>query len=223
MDASRREVLFHFDVVSPYSWLALMQAERFAETHRVRWVLRPVVYAALLGATGLVGPVEVPVKRRYTLLDVQRSARRAGLELAGPPAHPFRSIEALRTICLFADEPRVLALAAALANAAWGEGRSLNEIEVLVEVVGRVGLDPRQLDQRIADERIKSRLRQNTEDALALGVFGVPTFVLEGELFWGHDRLDQLADRLSGRSSIDAELLERMLGRPQAVVRRPAS
>lgn len=223
MTGSGREVLFHFDVVSPYSWLALMQAERFAETHGVRWKLEPVVYAALLGATGLVGPVEVPAKRRYTLLDVQRSARRAGLALAGPPAHPFRSIEALRTICLFAEDSRVLALAAALANAAWGQGRSLNDLEVLSAVVGQVGLDPRELGARIADARIKARLRKNTDDALTRGVFGVPTFALDGELFWGHDRMDHLADRLAGRSPIDQALLEEMLARPQAVVRRGAS
>jgi len=221
--AEGRAVLLHFDVVSPYSWMALMQAERFAETHRVRWIVRPVVYGALLGATGLVGPVEVPAKRRYTFLDVQRSARRIGLRLAGPPAHPFRSIEALRTICLFADDSRVLVLATNLADAAWGEGRSLNDLGVLIDVVGRTGLDASDLGARITDERIKSHLRRNTDDAVALGVFGVPTFALDGELFWGHDRMDHLADRLAGRSSIDEELLERMLGRPQVVRRRGTS
>ena len=218
-----REVLFHFDVVSPYSWLALMQAERFAETHGARWVLRPVVYAALLEATGLVGPAEVPSKRRYTFLDVQRAAERAGLGLTGPPAHPFRSIEALRTICLFADEPGAVRLAAGVANAAWGEGRSLNDPEVLADAVRHAGFDARDLGVRIAHEPVKAKLRQNTDDALALGVFGVPTFVLEGEPFWGHDRMEHLADRLAGRSSIDADLLERMLGRPQAVRRRGAA
>jgi 2-hydroxychromene-2-carboxylate isomerase len=217
---TQRDVLLHFDVVSPYSWIALMRAERFAADHGVRWIVRPVVYAALLEAHGLVGPVEVPAKRRYTFVDVQRSAARAGLRLAGPPAHPFRSIEALRTICLFADEPGVLDLAAGLADAAWGDGRSLTDSAVLADIVAHAGLDARNLAERISDERVKSRLRSNTDEALRLGVFGVPTFVLDGELFWGHDRLEHLAERLDGRSVVDTGLLERMLGRPQAVERR---
>ena len=220
---STRDVLFHFDLVSPYSWLALMQAERFAATHGVRWIARPVVYAALLEATGLVGPVEVSAKRRYTFLDVARAASREGLRLTGPPAHPFRSIEALRTICLFADEPGAVRLSARLADAAWGQGRSLTDLAVLADVVAGAGLDARDLASRIAGEPIKARLRQNTDDALALGVFGVPTFVLDREPFWGHDRMEHLADRLAGRFPIDADLLERMLGRPQAVRRRGAA
>lgn len=218
---AEREVLFHFDVVSPYSWLALMRAEGFAREHDVRFTLKPVVYAALLQSTGLVGPVEVPSKRRYTMLDVQRAALRAGVELTGPPAHPFRSIEALRTICLFLDRPGALRLSAALADAAWGAGRSLADPAVLVDVVESCGFDGRDLVARIADDRVKAALRANTDEALARGVFGVPTFALDGELFWGHDRLDHLADRLSGRFPIDRPLLERMLARPQAVVRRP--
>ncbi len=217
---AQRDVLFHFDVVSPYSWIALMVAERFAVDHGVRWIARPVVYAGLLEATGLIGPVEVPAKRRYTLLDVQRAAARAGLRLVGPPAHPFRSIEALRTICLFAGEPDVLRLSARLADAAWGEGRSLTDPTVLADVVESVGFDARDLAERIRDERVKARLREHTDQALALGVFGVPTFVLDGELFWGHDRLDHLADRLDDRTKVDTALLERMLERPQAVRRR---
>jgi 2-hydroxychromene-2-carboxylate isomerase len=219
--SAEREVLFFFDVVSPYSWLALMRAEGFAREHGVRWVLHPVVYAALLGSTGLVGPVEVEAKRRYTMLDVQRAALRAGVKLTGPPAHPFRSIEALRTICLFADRPGALGLAAALADAAWGKGRSLADPAVLADVVEGCGLVAQDLAARIADERIKTALRRSTDDALARGVFGVPTFALDGELFWGHDRLDHLADRLAGRFPIDRALLDHMLARPQAVIRRP--
>jgi 2-hydroxychromene-2-carboxylate isomerase len=216
-----RDVLFFFDPVSPYSWIALMRAERFAADHGVRWIPRPIVYAALLDAHRLVGPVEVPAKRRYTFIDVQRSAARAGLRLVGPPAHPFRSIEALRTICLFAGDPAELALAARIADAAWGEGRALTDLAVLTDIVSRAGLDARGLAERIADERVKTQLRRNTDEALGLGVFGVPSFVLDGELFWGHDRLEHLADRLAGALPLDPGLLERMLGRPQAVQRRP--
>ena len=124
-------VRFYFDFISPYSWLALMQAEEFARLHDVRWELHPVVYSALLDATGLLGPAEVPAKRRYTFHDVVRCAGQLGFRLTGPPEHPFRSLEALRTSCLFRDEPQALRLAMRLADTCWGEGRPLTDAAVL--------------------------------------------------------------------------------------------
>jgi 2-hydroxychromene-2-carboxylate isomerase len=185
----------------------------------VRWELRPVVYAALLEDHGLVGPVETAAKRRYTIHDVARSARRLGLRLVGPPAHPFRSIEALRTLVLFRDDPRALRLAVALSDACWSGGRALTDLGVLSGVVSGVGLDAADLGERIAAGPIKEALRRSTDEALAQGVFGVPTFVLDGELFWGHDRMDQLAGRLSGEPPAFADA-EPMLARPAGVVRR---
>src|SRR5436309_15055247 len=143
-------VRFYLDFVSPYSWLALMQAEPFAVEHGVHWEPRPVVYAALLDAHGLIGPVETPAKRRYTSQDVARSAHRLGLRLAGPPEHPFRSLEALRTLYLFRREPQAFRLAVQLSDACWGEGKSLNELDVIRDVVTRFGLSPEGLEQRVS-------------------------------------------------------------------------
>src|SRR5262245_25167032 len=98
-------VLFFFDFVSPYSWLALMGAPAFEKAHGVRFDLRPIVYAKVLEAHGLFGPVETPVKRRYTIHDVARCARRLGLRFFGPPEHPFRSLAALRVATLHRETP----------------------------------------------------------------------------------------------------------------------
>src|SRR5262245_17075723 len=141
----RPRLPFYLDFVSPYTWMALMQAEPFAAEHRLTWEPRPVVYAALLEAHGLVGPVETEAKRRYTFQDVARCAHRRGLHLAGPPEHPFRSLEALRTLELFRREPQALTLAVRLSDACWGAGRRLTDLDVLRDVVSEVGLDAREL------------------------------------------------------------------------------
>ena len=75
-----------------------IHGDGFAAEHGIRWEMRPIVYAALLDAHGLVGPAETPAKRRYTFHDVVRTARHLGLRFEGPPTHPFRSLEALRKI-----------------------------------------------------------------------------------------------------------------------------
>lgn len=159
--------------------------EGFAAERDVAWEIRPVLYAALLDAADLVGPAESPVKRRYTVRDVARSAALLGVPLVGPPAHPFRSLEALRATTLFLDEPHTLALAVALARAAWGEGRDLTRIETIAEVIAATGLDASDLADRIATPAAKAEVRRLTGDAIEGGVFGVPTFGLDGELFGG--------------------------------------
>lgn len=217
-----RSVPFYLDFVSPYTWLGLMQAEQFAADRAIAWEVRPVVYAALLQANGLVGPAETESKRRYTFRDVVRSAHELGLRLSGPPEHPFRSLDALRVAFSFRQEPQALRLAVRLSDACWGEGRRLTDPAVLAEIVTEVGLDASRLEKRIAQPEVKQGLRALTDEALAQGVFGVPTFVLDGELFWGHDRLGQLARKLAGQGPPESGLTRKILERPQGVVRKGA-
>lgn len=215
-----RDVPFWLDFVSPYTWLALMRAPAFEREHGARFAPRPIVYAKLLESHGMLGPVETPAKRRYTFHDVARCARRQGLRLVGPPEHPFRSLAVLRVATLFLSEPTALVLCAALADAAWSRGLDLTRFEVLARVVAESGLDARDLETRSGAAEIKEALRKETAEAVERGVFGVPTFLHDGQLFWGHDRMDQLGESLSGRLDRSAAAdAESMLDRPVGVVR----
>ena len=215
-----RSVRLYFDFISPYSYLALTQVERFGEEHGIEWTVRPILYAAVLERRGLIGPAEEPIKREYTTRDIVRAADRLGVPLVGPPEHPFNSLAALRTVCVAQDDPRALALAVRLSSMCWGEGQPLTHPETLIAAADECGLMTAGLTERIGSPEIKERLRANTEEALDAGVFGVPTFVWEGELFWGHDRLDHLADRLSGRIGSPAERGAVLASRPRGVERR---
>lgn len=213
-----RRVALYFDFVSPYSWLALASASAFGRKHGVEWDLVPVVYGAILDATGLRGPAEVEVKRRHLFRDVERCAERSGLPLVGPPAHPFRSLDALRAVCLFRGDPRCTDLAIELARACWELGKDLTDLEVIGACVARVGLDASDL---AAGTRAQAdSLRQLTAGALEAGVFGVPTFAWNGELFWGHDRMDHLAARLDGALPPAGALTRELLGRPRGIDRK---
>ena len=139
--ASRHPVDLYFDFVSPYSYLALSQVEAFAQRHSIEWKLRPVVYGALLNATGLIGPAEVAVKRRYTFRDILRAAQLLEIPLVGPPSHPFRSLEALRAVWLYRDHELGLPFAVALATACWGDGRPLTELETGASLSGSLSVD----------------------------------------------------------------------------------
>ena len=149
-----------------------------------------------------------------------RCAQRLSIRLTGPPEHPFRSVEALRTLYLFRREPAALRLAVGLSDACWGQGRRLTHVDVLRDVVDRAGLDATQLAERMASVGVKNGLRALTDEAVGLGVFGVPTFVVDGELFWGHDRLEHLAERLGGTAPPAADRVRDLVDRPRGADRK---
>jgi 2-hydroxychromene-2-carboxylate isomerase len=213
---------FFFDVVSPYAWLGwhelnLRRAELGVAVDAV-----PVLFGVLLGARGGVGPAEIPEKRAYTFRDVQRCARLAGLRLEGPPRHPFNPLQALRLCAAVSDPEARFHLAGALLNAAWAEGRDLESEETLRGVLTTLGL-ALELLPATGSSAVKDSLRAHVDRALALGVFGVPTFAVGTELFWGHDRLPHVAAFLCGDLGVDEALLAQILARPRGLDRRARS
>ena len=142
-------------------------------------VMRPVVFGAILKHWGQLGPAEIEPKRAHTYRLVTFQAQQAGVTLRFPPRHPFRSLEALRLLAaLDSPAPAVRAVF----DFIWAEGRDPSdpgEAEALRERLGAP----------VPDEAAKERLRLWTEEAIARGVFGVPTLAIGAELFWGADAM----------------------------------
>jgi len=207
------EVRFFFDFLSPYSCLALLRAEAFEREHSVAFALRPVPLGTLLNHHEIKGAGVVPAKRAYVAADIQRVAELQGVSFPGPPIHPFMSFDALRLVVLFREDPRCLELCRELARECWCEGADLADREVLARIAQSVGLDGANLDAQLLDRDIKRLVRAYTAEALELGVFGVPTFAFEDELFWGQDRMDSLAARIDGKVSSPLERAAELLAR----------
>ncbi|MBY0339284.1 MAG: DsbA family protein [Acetobacteraceae bacterium] len=171
------ELVWYFDPVSPFAHLALPAVERLAARRAV--ILRPVVFGAILKHWGQLGPAEIEPKRRHTYRLVTFQAQQAGLALRFPPRHPFRSLEALRLLAaLDSPAPAVRAVF----DFIWGEGRDPSDPGEAEALRQRLGAPP-------PDEGAKERLRLWTEEAIARGVFGVPTLAAGSELFWGADAM----------------------------------
>jgi 2-hydroxychromene-2-carboxylate isomerase len=198
--AARLPVCWVFDVLSPFAYLACARLGELPPDVELRIV--PVLFAALLDHFGQRGPAEIPSKRRFTYRFVLWRARKLGLPLRMPPAHPFNPLAALRLVIAAGSDLRA---AATVLQAAFGEGRDLTDPAVIAELAARLGVaDPH---SALADPLVKQRLRDNTQWARSRGVFGVPTLVIGEELFWGHDAFDMALDYLGQPQAFaDAEM-----------------
>lgn len=207
-------VRFYFDFLSPYSYLASQLVAQAPEYQALELDLRPIVFGTLLSRLGVKGPGEVPARRRHGLQDILLLCQAYGLPLAGPPTHPFNSIYALRSVVAVEDPRRRLALTVRYFRAAWGDGESLEDLSVLRRCLAEVGIeqDP---EAAATTKENRQRLKSYTEELLEAGGFGVPTFAVDGLLFFGHDRLALLRRYLDGGLDPRPEQLAELLARPQ--------
>lgn len=196
-------IRFLFDYVSPYACLASTQIRALAAAHGRAVEPVPVLFAGMLEATGARGPAEIPAKRTYTGRHVLRLAAALGVPIDAPATHPFNPLAALRITTAIDDPNDRFRLFDALYRAAWAEGVRVDDAEVVARIATAAGLDGASLAARAKAPEIKARLRQATDEAIAQGVFRVPTMIADGELFWGVDSLPLLDRFLAGEDSID--------------------
>jgi 2-hydroxychromene-2-carboxylate isomerase len=185
-----------FDVISPFAYLGFPRLAELSARAQVECV--PVLLAGLLQHFGQLGPAEIPSKRRFTYRFALWRARRMGMPMRLPPAHPFNPLSALRLIIAAGSDQRA---AGVVLDAVFRDGRDVTEPAVIDELA-RV-LEVTDPQARLADPRVKQRLRDNTDWAASRGVFGVPTLVIGAELFWGHDAIDMALDYLQGPEAFE--------------------
>ena len=186
---------FYFDFISPYGYLGSIGIERVAARHgrQVDW--RPMLLGiSVLKVMGLKSVPDTPLKGDYAARDWPRFARLLGVRHDPAANVRLAPLPAARAFLWLKSRDPVLAkrFAQAVYAAHWGEGRDMSTPEALAAAGGVLGIDRASLIAAIGDERIKERLRAEVDSSIARGVFGCPTFIVDGEMFWGADRLDQV-------------------------------
>jgi 2-hydroxychromene-2-carboxylate isomerase len=185
---------FYFEFASPYGYLASTRIDALAERHGRTVAWHPIMLGAAFKQTGARPLTQTPLKGPYLLHDVPRFARYLGVPLTLPPVMPMNSLAASRAcVWLDEDDPALARrLAKTLLHVHWGEGRDLGAPEAVAEVAAGLGIARDALLAAVADKRIKDRLRHQTQAAIERGVFGSPFIFVDGEPFWGADRLPQV-------------------------------
>jgi 2-hydroxychromene-2-carboxylate isomerase len=186
--------VFYIGAMSPYSWIS---AERIAQTiPGARW--RGVLLQAVFKAVGRTS-WGLTDERERGIAESEARAREHGLgEIAWPDPWPTSDLLVARAMTYADTQGRLRDYALEVMRLAFTEGAVLSEPEPLAEAARRSGLDAAQMQERIDEPEIKDALRSVTDEALAAGVFGVPTVLVGDELFWGDDRLLEAAAAVSG-------------------------
>lgn len=206
-----RSVDWYFDFISPYSHLCLYRLAELPKDVRVR--PRPVLFAGLLNHFGQKGPAEIPAKRLWTYRWCEWWAKKLGIPFRFPALHPFNSLHHLR-LCVAAGTTD--AAIRAIFEDIWTSGADASDPARFSSLLSRLGV----ASEELGSQEVKDALKRNGEDAIAAGVFGVPSFVADGEVFWGADSIDFLTAFLSDPAVIRNDEMRRLASLPVGAARK---
>jgi len=206
-----RSALLYFDFVSPFAYICLHRLHELPADLQIEY--RPVLFAGLLEHWGQKGPAEIASKRRYTYRWCNWWAKRLGIPFRFPAGHPFNPLHHLRLAIACGSRPEAVRR---IFDVLWTSAEDPANPTAFAGLVRSLGVDP----VRLASEEIKAALRKNTERAAARGVFGVPTFEVDGELFWGADSIEFLNAFLADPTLLQNDEVRRLDGLPVAAARK---
>jgi 2-hydroxychromene-2-carboxylate isomerase len=196
-----KHITFYLDFISPYAYLAFEKLPEALMGHSVQVSYKPILFAALLKHHGQLGPAEIPGKREWTYRQVLWLARQHGVDLQLPAQHPFNPLGLLR-LALACGQGGLANryVCETLFRHAWQGGGDAADGQRLQVLTAQLAPE-----QNTSSEAVKNQLRTNSEQAIASGVFGVPTFEVDGKLFWGFDALPMLTAYLECETALEDE------------------
>tara|TARA_X000001036_G_C20566850_1_gene760954 strand:+ start:283 stop:867 length:585 start_codon:yes stop_codon:yes gene_type:complete len=190
-----KTVTFCFDFGSPYSYLAYNYLSPIKETG-ARIDLKPVLLGGIFKATGNQPPATVQKKGEYMFKDIQRWSNKLGISFKMNPYFPILTVPHMRGAILAQKKNILEEYMQSMFDSMWLKGLNLNDQEILTKVASESGIDPNDFAEGISSDEIKDELRLNTQFAIDKGAFGVPTYFLENEIFWGIDSIKFLLESL---------------------------
>ena len=212
MKPGARTIDWYFDFISPFSYLCLHRFKELPEGTTI--VYKPVLFAALLNHHGQKGPAEIPAKRRWTYRWCQWWAGELGIPFRFPALHPFNSLQPLRLCIAAGSQPQAIAK---IFDDLWTTGANATDPARFASLLNELNVQP----EKLSSPEVKDTLRKNTDEAAAKGVFGVPSFVIDGEVFWGADSIEFLNAFLKNPAILTSAEMQRLDRLPVGAARNP--
>ena len=208
-----KKAKWYFDFISPFAYLQLAQFPKLPNSLEITPV--PAVFGAILQHWGQLGPAEIPTKRRFVYRFFQWNADQLGISFTMPPMHPFNPIPALR-LCTAAGAG--IEHTRAVFNLIYGKGIQPDSPEG-IQLIGDA-LNISNPESAMQDAVVKETLRANTAQATSDGVFGVPSFVINGEIFWGGDSTGMMLDFLENPELFETSEMKRISNMEMGLTRK---
>lgn len=194
-----KTVEYYFDFGSPAAYLASTQLPALASDTGATVLWRPMLLGGVFVATGNASPASVPAKGKYIFRDFARFAGRYGVALKTNPFFPINTLTLMRIAVglQMRQDPRFMDYCTAMFRAIWVEAHNMNDPATVASVLQAAGFDAPALLALASEQVVKDKLKGLTEEAVARGVFGAPTFFVAEQMFWGQDRLDFVREALT--------------------------
>ena len=213
------KIHFYFDFISPYAYFAWRKLPTLAKKYNREIEAHPVVFGKLLDKWGQLGPAEIPPKRNWLNEYCLRYAALNGFKYNPPKKHPFNPLAALRMSLKEVSGDDQLRVIDSIFEEGWSHGADLGDLSTLTSLLTRQSIDGETLSKKVSESEIKELLIDETTYAIEKGVFGVPTIIIDDNLFWGNDQMDHIELLLDGKDPLDRERLNDQ-ERPRAIDRK---
>ena len=205
-----KKLNFYFDFLSPYSYLAFNSFKTMIAQNTIIINYRPVLMGKLFSPHGFPGPGEIPAKRKHELRKCFRLAHKLNIEFHPPKTFPFNPLGIVRLATNYASAGKQLEVISTIFDLVWGQGIILEDPDLILSKLQEAGLQE-DIFHRSFEREAKLELKTNIKEALSQDIFGVPSFEVEGEMFWGLDSLEDLKNFLMGNDMWNRTLYNDLL------------
>jgi len=206
---ANRKLDFYFDFISHNAYIAWHEIKTLCEKHDLELNPIPVLFAGFLAEHKQLGPAEIEPKGRWMTIDVIRKAKLINLPLNPPASHPFNPLLSLRVSVAAADHGIQREIIDQLFSAVWARGLDVTDPAVVAANIGTDTVDGQTLVDGASDDSVKTKLKWSVQTAIERGVFGVPTMMIDDQIFWGYDDFSFLELYLRGEDPLEPGELER--------------
>jgi 2-hydroxychromene-2-carboxylate isomerase len=210
---TKKKIDFYFDFLSPYSYVAWTWVRTQSEFFDFNFI--PVSIPKIISTYGTLGPAQIKPKRNYLFKDLIRYTTLHNIPFTTPLNLPFNSLYALRLSLLSVAEKSQRSIIDAIFRAGWEEGQDIGNDDILKNILKNKNIEVESLFKRMEDPTSRIELKKNIDLALTREVFGVPTFFVDDEMFWGNDSIKYLEMYLANKDPLNLEKYTNFLNKHQ--------
>ena len=205
-----KNIKFYFDFLSPFSYFGWKNHKCEISNTDVSFTYHPVLMGKLFSHFEFPGPGEIKVKRDYELKCCFRYAAKNKILFSPPTKFPFNPLAIIRLATLSAAKENQFEIINCIFNAVWGQGNVLDDPELIEKILKDNNFDSN-IIERSFEREAKLELKSNIKEAISKNIFGVPSFAIDEEYFWGNDSFEYLKDYLSDNDKWDKELYSSLI------------